>query len=84
MEQTKQERLKISNEMLDNFDTPSGHVAGNSRNGHGKKKVSGTFDPIELETPRDRQSTFEPQIVPKRSTKLGMIDNAILSLYAKV
>ena len=121
MEQTKQERLKISNEMLDNFlvgvktqedlwgkdgvinqlnkailerilnaemdfhlqDTPSGRVAGNSRNGHGKKKVSGTFGPIELETPRARQSTFEPQIVPKRSTKLGMIDNAILSLYAK-
>ena len=34
--------------------------------------------------PRDRQSTFEPQIVPpKLSTKLAMIDNAILSLYAR-
>ena len=121
MEQTKQERLKISNDLLDNLlvgvktqedlwgndgiitqlnkailerilnaemdfhlqNTPSGRVAGNSRNGHSKKKVSGTFGQIELETPRDRQSTFEPQIVPKRSTKLGMIDQAILSLYAK-
>ena len=121
MEQTKQGRLKISSELLDNMlvgvktqedlwgkdgvitqlnkailerilnaemdfhldDSQSGRIAGNSRNGHGKKKVSGSFGEIELETPRDRQSTFEPQIVPKRSTKLGMIDNAILSLYAK-
>lgn len=121
MEQTKQERLKISNDLLDKFlvevktqedlwgkdgiitqlnkailerilnaemdfhlhNTPSGRATGNSRNGHGKKKVFGTFGEIELETPRDRQSTFEPQIVPKRSTKLGMIDQAILSLYAK-
>ena len=63
--------------------TQSGRIAGNNRNGHGKKKVSGSFGKIELETPWDRQSTFEPQIIPKRSTKLGMIDNAILSLYAK-
>ena len=121
MEQSKQERLKISNELLDNIlvgvknqedlwgkdgiltqlnkailerilnaemdfhleDTQSGRIAGNSRNGYGKKKVSGSFGQIELETPRDRQGSFEPQIVPKRSTKLGMIDNAILSLYAK-
>ena len=121
MEQTKQERLNISNELLDRFlvgvktqddiwgnegiitqlnkailerilnaemdfhlqDTPAGRKAGNTRNGHGKKKVSGPFGEIELQTPRDRQSTFDPQIVPKRSTKLAMIDNAILSLYAR-
>ena len=60
-----------------------GRNKGNSRNGHSRKTVRGSFGEIELETPRDRQSTFEPQIVPKRTTRLGKLDNAILSLYAK-
>ena len=66
---------------LENND--DGRAAGNSRNGHGKKNVQGKFGHIELVTPRDRLSTFEPQIVPKRSTKLAMLEEAILSLYAK-
>ena len=60
-----------------------GRVAGNSRNGHGRKTVHGKFGQIELITPRDRNSTFEPQIIPKRSTKLAMLEDAILALYAK-
>ena len=38
---------------------------------------------MELSTPRDRHSTFEPQIIPKRSTKAAILEKAILSLYAK-
>ena len=60
-----------------------GRAAGNSRNGHGRKTVHGKFGQIELITPRDRNSTFEPQIIPKRSTKLAMLEDAILALYAK-
>ena len=60
-----------------------GRSTGNSRNGHAKKKVRGSFGEIELSTPRDRHSTFEPQIVPKRATRLDNLDNTILSLYAK-
>ena len=60
-----------------------GRSKGNSRNGHTKKKVRGSFGEIELSTPRDRHSTFEPQIVPKRATRLDNLDNTILSLYAK-
>ena len=48
-----------------------------------KKTVHGKFGSIELITPRDRNSTFEPQIIPKRSTKLAMLEDAILALYAK-
>ena len=43
----------------------------------------GKFGQFELITPRDRLSTFEPQIIPKRSTKIAMLEEAILSLYAK-
>lgn len=60
-----------------------GRSKGNSRNGHSKKKVCGSFGEIEISTPRDRHSTFEPQIVPKRATRLDNLDNTILSLYAK-
>ena len=60
-----------------------GRSKGNSRNGNTNKKVRGSFGEFELSTPRDRHSTFEPQIVPKRATRLDNLDNTILSLYAK-
>src|SRR6478752_822005 len=56
----------------------------NRRNGHGKKKVKTSFGSVEINTPRDRESTFEPQILPKRQTTLGpSIENKIISLYSK-
>jgi len=64
-------------------DKNTGRKVGNSRNGHGKKTVKSNSGAIEISTPRDRQSTFEPQIIPKRTTRLENFDNAILSLYAK-
>ena len=63
--------------------TNEGRSAGNSRNGYGKKTLKSNLGSIELSTPRDRHSTFEPQIIPKRSTKTSMLEQAILSLYAK-
>ena len=63
--------------------TDEGRVAGNSRNGYGKKTLKSNFGHLELSTPRDRHSTFEPQIIPKRSTKSALLEEAILSLYAK-
>ena len=65
------------------LDSHVGRVAGNSRNGYGKKTLKSNFGHLELATPRDRHSTFEPQIIPKRSTKSAMLEEAILSLYAK-
>lgn len=62
---------------------PAGNGTGNSRNGFGTKTVATTHGPVEVNVPRDRNSTFEPKIVPKRSRRLGQIDEMILSLYAR-
>src|SRR5436190_23808201 len=44
---------------------PAGKHTGNSRNGKSKKTLKGDFGSLPLEVPRDRNSTFEPAIVPK-------------------
>ncbi|OKU30511.1 IS256 family transposase [Escherichia coli] len=55
----------------------------NSRNGYSTKTVITGDGPLELRTPRDRDVTFEPQLVKKNQTRITGIDNQILSLYAK-
>ncbi len=56
--------------------------SGNKRNGKNTKTVRSTSGSFELETPRDRNSTFEPQAVAKRQVFLGDdIESKILSLY---
>jgi putative transposase len=62
---------------------PDGQGTGNSRNGKTRKTVSTISGPVELEVPRDRNGSFEPAIVPKRSRRLGNIDDMILSLYSR-
>ena len=58
--------------------------AGNVRNGTRTKTVlTDTTGPVELDVPRDRASTFEPQIVKKRQRRLSGVDEVVLSLYAK-
>ena len=55
----------------------------NRKNGKSVKTVKSKFGSFELETPRDRNSTFEPQLVKKRQTIINdEIDSKILSLYA--
>ena len=48
---------------------PAGNNSGNSRNGVTRKKLKGEFGEIELETPRDRNGTFEPQLVGRHQTR---------------
>jgi putative transposase len=60
-----------------------GRNGGNSRNGSTKKKLKGDFGEIELETPRDREGSFEPKIVAKRQTRFTGFDDKILSMYAR-
>jgi transposase-like protein len=62
---------------------PAGRGSGNSRNGAGGKTVRGDFGEIEIETPRDRNSSFEPKIVAKRQTSIGNFNEAVISLYAR-
>lgn len=60
-----------------------GDNSGNSRNGRSKKTLKGDFGNLPLEVPRDRNSTFDPKIVPKGQTRFEGFDDKILSLYAR-
>ncbi len=62
---------------------PAGYKTGNSRNGKSQKTLKGDFGEMDLETPRDRNGSFEPKIVPKGQTRFKGFDDKILSLYAR-
>ena len=63
---------------------PAGAGTGNIRNGTRAKTVLTEHSgPVEIEVPRDRASTFDPQIVKKRQRRLNGVDEIVLSLYAK-
>src|ERR1700694_3641982 len=62
---------------------PKGSHSGNSRNGTSSKTLKGDFGEIEIEVPRDRNSSFEPQIVPQHQTRFTGFDDKILSMYAR-
>jgi putative transposase len=55
----------------------------NRRNGHSPKTVRGELGEITLDTPRDRNGTFEPQLIAKHQRRLTGFDEKILALYAK-
>ena len=63
---------------------PAGAGTGNIRNGtRGKSVLTEASGQVEIEVPRDRAGTFEPQIVRKRQRRLNGVDEIVLSLYAK-
>ena len=56
----------------------------NSRNGHSQKTLKTSFGNIEIETPRDRNGEFEPQLLKKNQTSITQeVEEKILSMYAK-
>uniref|UniRef100_UPI0038CD6203 IS256 family transposase n=1 Tax=Nonomuraea corallina TaxID=2989783 RepID=UPI0038CD6203 len=61
----------------------SGDNSGNSRNGRRAKTVITEVGPVELTVPRDRDASFEPQLVKKRQRRLSGVDEMVLSLSAK-
>jgi len=60
-----------------------GRGIDNSRNGYSSKTLKGDHGEVEIDTPRDRNGTFEPQLVRKGQTRLTQFDDQILALYAK-
>lgn len=62
---------------------PAGHHSGNTRNGISRKALKGDFGELELETPRDRNASFEPKIVAKGQTRFTGFDDKIISMYAR-
>src|SRR5262245_44400618 len=55
----------------------------NSRNGRSKQTVQGDLGEVTLATPRDRDGTFEPQLIEKHQRRVPGFDEKILALYAK-
>jgi transposase-like protein len=63
---------------------PAGAGSGNIRNGTRSKTVlTEATGQVEIDVPRDRAGTFDPQIVRKRQRRLSGVDEVVLSLYAK-
>lgn len=60
-----------------------GRGSGNSRNGHTEKSVRGDFGEVRIQTPRDRQASFQPKIVAKRQSTVGNFTDLVVSLYAR-
>ncbi|EBL4302318.1 IS256 family transposase [Salmonella enterica subsp. enterica serovar Infantis] len=58
-------------------------TGSNTRNGYSSKTVLCDDGEIELNTPRDRENIFEPQLLKKHQTRITQMDSQILSLYAK-
>lgn len=55
----------------------------NRRNGYSKKTVKTSYGEIPVSVPRDREATFEPQVIPKRVKDISGIEDKVLSMYAK-
>jgi transposase-like protein len=62
---------------------PAGKNGGNSRNGVRGKTVLTEVGPVEVTVPRDRDGTFEPQIVRKRQRRLTGVEDMVISLSAQ-
>ena len=60
----------------------SGDNSGNSRNGHTEKTVLLENQSTTIEVPRDRNSTFEPIIVPKHEKRSPLFNEQIISMYS--
>lgn len=60
-----------------------GNGSGNSRNGYGKKTIQTELGKTELRVPRDRNGSFEPQVIEKRQTKSEDLESRIIAMYAK-
>jgi putative transposase len=71
-------------ELTDHLGHPPGGVpsASNVRNGSTPKTLQTDLGPVQIQTPRDRDASFEPQLVAKRQTRLAGLDDKILGLYA--
>lgn len=60
-----------------------GNNSGNSRNGYGKKTVKTELGETEISVPRDRNGSFDPQVLEKRQSRSEDLEHRILAMYAK-
>lgn len=76
----------LAAELSDHLGYPPGQAppggAGNPRNGGTPKTLRTELGEVEIKTPRDRDGSFEPQLVKKRQTRLAGLDERVLDMYA--
>jgi putative transposase len=60
---------------------PESYQFSNSRNGSNRKKIKTKLGEVPIEVPRDRDGTFQPQLIPKRKRIMEEIEDQVLSLY---
>ena len=58
-------------------------AAGNNRNGYGRKTVMTDTGKLEIDVPRDRQASFDPQLIAKYQRRFPGFDEKIISMYAR-
>lgn len=58
-------------------------ATSNRRNGYTNKTLKTTMGDIEIHSPRDRDGSFDPQIIPKRTTDVSGIEDKVITMYAK-
>lgn len=75
----------LKNELDEHLDYEYGEtpLSLNTRNGYSKKTVKSSSGEIEVEIPRDRDGSFEPQVLKKYQKDISNIENQIISMYAK-
>jgi putative transposase len=76
-------KAELDNHLGYSKHSPKGYNSGNSRNGYSSKTLKTKEGEMEIQTPRDRNSTFEPVLVPKNQTRLPNFNDQILTFYAK-
>jgi len=76
--------MALGAELSEHLGHPPGSrpTGANVRNGGAAKTVQTDLGPVRVRTPRDRDGSFEPQLVAKRQTRLAGLDDKILGLYA--
>ena len=81
MDQTKLQAFRRAGQRLKN--DLAGHHSGNSRNGYSVKKLKGDHGEIDLQTPRDRNASFEPQLIKKGQARITGMDIKSLACTPK-
>lgn len=56
---------------------------GNTRNGYGRKTITTDIDRLAIDVPRDRQASFDPQLITKYQRRFPAFDDEIVSMYAR-
>lgn len=55
----------------------------NQRNSYGQKRLKTSMGEVPIQTPRDRDGSFEPILIPKRKKDISEIEEKILAMYAR-